>query len=202
MRRIVIVLLALALPFSLAGPAFAQGTLRIGMTASDIPYTGGPDRQRLRRLPVRRLPDLRVVDRVGPHPRRPARSAGAGARRVVGGAQGRADEVGVQAPEGRDVPRWQPVQRRRGGLHVRVDQEEGRAALRHLRVGPGRLPARLGHRGQQDRRPHGGVRDQQADQLRAVPDLSTCSSCPRPSGRRSRTGASSPSSPRAPAPSR
>ncbi len=41
MRRIVILLLALALPLSPAGPAFAQGTLRIGMTASDIPYTGG-----------------------------------------------------------------------------------------------------------------------------------------------------------------
>jgi peptide/nickel transport system substrate-binding protein len=41
MRRIVILFLALALPLSPAGPASAQGTLRIGMTASDIPYTGG-----------------------------------------------------------------------------------------------------------------------------------------------------------------
>ena len=41
MRRIVILLLALALPLAPAGPASAQGTLRIGMTASDIPYTGG-----------------------------------------------------------------------------------------------------------------------------------------------------------------
>ena len=41
MRRMVILLLAVALPFLPTGPAAAQGTLRIGMTASDIPYTGG-----------------------------------------------------------------------------------------------------------------------------------------------------------------
>src|SRR5438034_10583607 len=41
MRRIAIMLLAGALPLLLTGPAWAQGTLRIGMTASDIPYTGG-----------------------------------------------------------------------------------------------------------------------------------------------------------------
>jgi peptide/nickel transport system substrate-binding protein len=34
-------LLAVALPFLPTGPAAAQGTLRIGMTASDIAYTGG-----------------------------------------------------------------------------------------------------------------------------------------------------------------
>jgi hypothetical protein len=37
MRRRVILLLAVALPFLPTGPAAAQGTLRIGMTASDIP---------------------------------------------------------------------------------------------------------------------------------------------------------------------
>ena len=41
MRRMVILLLAVVLPFLPTGPAAAQGTLRIGMTASDIPYTGG-----------------------------------------------------------------------------------------------------------------------------------------------------------------
>ena len=49
MRRFVILflapllapLLSIVLPLSLTGPASAQGTLRIGMTASDIPYTGG-----------------------------------------------------------------------------------------------------------------------------------------------------------------
>src|SRR5215468_1312200 len=41
MRRMIIVLLAVALSVSLPGLASAQGTLRIGMTASDIPYTGG-----------------------------------------------------------------------------------------------------------------------------------------------------------------
>jgi peptide/nickel transport system substrate-binding protein len=41
MRRMVILLLALVFPLSPTGPAQAQGTLRIGMTASDIPYTGG-----------------------------------------------------------------------------------------------------------------------------------------------------------------
>ena len=41
MRRVVTLLLALVLSLSLAGVALAQGTLRIGMTASDIPYTGG-----------------------------------------------------------------------------------------------------------------------------------------------------------------
>ena len=135
------------------------------------PLHGRPDRQRLRRVPVRRLPDLRAPDRVGSHPRRSPGPAGARARRVVGGAQGRADEVGVQAAPRRDVPRRQPIQRGRGGLLVRVDQEEGRAALRPVRLGPGQLPARLAHRDQQDRRLHGGVRDQQAHQLRALPDL-------------------------------
>ena len=47
MRRMVILLLAVALPFLPTGPAAAQGTLRIGMTASDIPYTGGQTGQRL-----------------------------------------------------------------------------------------------------------------------------------------------------------
>jgi len=41
MRRLATLLLATALSLSLTGVAFAQGTLRIGMTASDIPYTGG-----------------------------------------------------------------------------------------------------------------------------------------------------------------
>ena len=45
MRALARLLLALALPLTLlsldVGSALAQGTLRIGMTASDIPYTGG-----------------------------------------------------------------------------------------------------------------------------------------------------------------
>src|SRR2546426_6333260 len=41
MRRIVTLILATALALSPTGVALAQGTLRIGMTASDIPYTGG-----------------------------------------------------------------------------------------------------------------------------------------------------------------
>src|SRR5512138_3307017 len=41
MRRVVIVVLAAIVLASSSGVALAQGTLRIGMTASDIPYTGG-----------------------------------------------------------------------------------------------------------------------------------------------------------------
>ena len=41
MRALARLLLALILPLTLVAPALAQGTLRIGMTASDIPYTGG-----------------------------------------------------------------------------------------------------------------------------------------------------------------
>jgi peptide/nickel transport system substrate-binding protein len=41
MRRVVILLLTAAFALGSAGVALAQGTLRIGMTASDIPYTGG-----------------------------------------------------------------------------------------------------------------------------------------------------------------
>ena len=41
MRRLATLLLALVLALSFTGVALAQGTLRIGMTASDIPYTGG-----------------------------------------------------------------------------------------------------------------------------------------------------------------
>src|SRR5262245_45268283 len=41
MRRVIIVFLVLALACSLTDLAAAQGTLRFGMTASDIPYTGG-----------------------------------------------------------------------------------------------------------------------------------------------------------------
>ncbi len=41
MRRVVTLLLAAVLSLSWTDIAFAQGTLRIGMTASDIPYTGG-----------------------------------------------------------------------------------------------------------------------------------------------------------------
>ena len=158
------------------------------------PLHGRPDRQRLRRLPVRRLPDLRAADRVGPHPRRPARAAGARARRVVGGAQGRADEVGVQAAQGRDVPRRQPVQRGRGGLLVRVDQEEGRAALRsrtaRARSASGSPPHRRSRRSTTTRWSSRPTSPPASCRTRSA----TCSSCRRPSGRRSRTGASSPSS--------
>ena len=41
MRRVVTLLLAAVLSLSWTDIALAQGTLRIGMTASDIPYTGG-----------------------------------------------------------------------------------------------------------------------------------------------------------------
>src|SRR2546428_13109760 len=44
MRRLETVVASLFTLFAFAGPAGAQGTLRIGMTASDIPYSGGqPD---------------------------------------------------------------------------------------------------------------------------------------------------------------
>ena len=41
MRRLIQLSIAVVALFIMAGIAFAQGTLRIGMTASDIPYTGG-----------------------------------------------------------------------------------------------------------------------------------------------------------------
>ena len=41
MRALARLLLALILPLTLVAPALAQGTLRIGMTTSAIPYTGG-----------------------------------------------------------------------------------------------------------------------------------------------------------------
>ena len=41
MRRLIQLSIAVVALFIMAGTAFAQGTLRIGMTASDIPYTGG-----------------------------------------------------------------------------------------------------------------------------------------------------------------
>ena len=44
MRRLITVAAALVSLLAFAGAAGAQGTLRIGMTASDIPYSGGqPD---------------------------------------------------------------------------------------------------------------------------------------------------------------
>ena len=106
---------------------------------------------------------------MGSDPRRPAAAAGAGPRRVLGGAEGPAHEVGVQAPARREVSRRQPVQRRRRGLQLRIHQEEGRASLRRLRVRPGELPARLPQGHQEDRRLHRRVRDRQADELRALP---------------------------------
>ena len=41
MTRFIGSLVALVLTLALASGASAQGTLRIGMTAADIPYTGG-----------------------------------------------------------------------------------------------------------------------------------------------------------------
>src|SRR5690349_10077637 len=41
MKRVAIVLVLAALSLAGPGAVLAQGTLRIGMTASDIPYTGG-----------------------------------------------------------------------------------------------------------------------------------------------------------------
>jgi ABC-type transport system substrate-binding protein len=41
MRRLIELSIVVVALFIMAGTAFAQGTLRIGMTASDIPYTGG-----------------------------------------------------------------------------------------------------------------------------------------------------------------
>src|SRR5919197_3166619 len=42
MRRLETVVASLFALLAFVGPAGAQGTLRIGMTASDIPYSGGP----------------------------------------------------------------------------------------------------------------------------------------------------------------
>ena len=63
------VLLALVLALSFTGIALAQGTLRIGMTASDIPYTGGQTDNGFEGFRFVGLPDLRAADRVGPLPR-------------------------------------------------------------------------------------------------------------------------------------
>src|SRR5436309_12931878 len=42
MNRFLIVAASLVSLLALVGSAGAQGTLRVGMTASDIPYSGGP----------------------------------------------------------------------------------------------------------------------------------------------------------------
>ena len=66
-RRVLSRLIALGLLTALgSSPALAQGTLRIGMTAADIPLDDRPARPGLRRLPLRRLHDLRRADELGP----------------------------------------------------------------------------------------------------------------------------------------
>ena len=202
MRRMVILLLAVALPFLPTGPAAAQGTLRIGMTASDIPYTGGQTDNGFEGFRFVGYQiyesliawDLTRGDRLAPL--------------VPGLAE--SWDVRKDAPtkwvfklrKGVTFHDGSPFNARRGGLLVRVDQEEGCAALRHLRVRAGQLPARLDHRD------HARSTTTPWSSRRTSPPAScptssaTCSSCRRPSGRRSRTGASSPSSRPAPGPSR
>ena len=97
--------LAAALALGLAaGSALAGGTLRVAMTASDVPTTtGAPDNGyegvRFLGYPVFEglvLWDLKRTDKLAEHPARPGRALGAGCER-----QG---EVDLPPAQGREVP--------------------------------------------------------------------------------------------------
>ena len=131
-----------------------------------------PDRQRLRGLPLRRLPDLRAADPWDLTPRRPA------GRRWCRGSPSRGRCARTRPPSGCSScarasrsttaarstrTRWSsPSSRsRRRTRRTSIPTARGRSSFR--------IASLVG--GHQDRRPHRGVRDQQADQLRALPDL-------------------------------
>ena len=172
MRRVVILLLAPCSPLSLDRRRARAGHAADRHDRERHSLHRRPDRQRLRRLPLRRLPDLRAADRVGPHPRRPAGSARARARRVVGGAQGRSRRSGcsscARASRSTTAARSTPTR-----SSSRSSRSRRRTPRTSITYGSGQVSFRLASLigDHQDRRPHGRVRDQQAHQLRAVPDL-------------------------------
>ena len=88
-KRLRIAAVGLGLFAASAMPAFSQGTLRIGMTAADIPLTTGPARPGLRGFPLRRLHDLRRAGELGPLEGRRPRRHQARPRHRMGGGRGR-----------------------------------------------------------------------------------------------------------------
>ena len=76
--------LALAAGLLPSHPAMAETTLRIAMTASDVPTTTGHAQQRLRGHALHGLPDLRGAGAVGPHHAPPGGNAACRAWRRSG----------------------------------------------------------------------------------------------------------------------
>src|SRR4029450_2644710 len=185
MRRFISVAVSLVSLLALTGSVDAQGTLRIGMTASDIPHSGGhPDTgfEGFRFVGYQIYEpliawDLTRSDR--PAPLVPGLAESWEVRKAdptKWGFKRRANgrcpaEVCLQAARQREVPRREPLHGGRGRLHLGVDQEEGRAPLRHVWVRAGDASAGIAEGDQEARRPHGRDRDEHVDQLCAVPGL-------------------------------
>ena len=161
-------LAGLAVGTCLATAAAAQEkVLRIGMTAADIPRTlGQPDQgfegNRFTGIPIYdALTQWDLSEGEGAVRRHPGR------RDRVEGRRRRQDQMGVQAPPGREIPRRLDAQRRRHRLERPEGARQGGAAFRPE---PGRRH-RVAHadaaHGAQDRRPDGRAHDQRARRLPA-----------------------------------
>ena len=155
LRRVSLAMAATAL---LATSAFAAGTLRIGMTASDIPLTTGQTDQGGEGM---RFMGYTVYDALinwDLSQRRQAVEADPGARHRMECRPGRPHQVDLQAAAGREVSRRQRLQRRCGRLEPRQAPERQERAVRLPPGGTGRKPhprgQELPRRRSDDRRDH------------------------------------------------
>ena len=104
-RQLLVGAAAVALVASIATtPARAGGTLRVGMTAADIPLSWGQPDQGFEGFPVHGPHALRRSHQLGHELRRRGIRPHSGSRGELGGEPGRQDQVDLQPPQGRQVP--------------------------------------------------------------------------------------------------
>ena len=111
-----------------------------------------PAGPRRRRLPVLGLHDLRSAGRLGDGRLRPARQTGAGPRHRMEGRRRRQEEMALYPAQGRQVPRRQRIQRRRGDLESGQGAQRQGTAVRQAPERAGENPPALGRELRQDRR--------------------------------------------------
>ncbi len=125
--------LASAIPAAEAQPALQ--TLRVGMTTSDTPTTGGIPDNGSEGGRFAGLYDLRRAGELGFHPYRPVRGSDAGPGDGMADRSGQHAALDLHAAAGRAIPRWHDPEGRGYSVEFRPAPEREIAAFRS-RAGP------------------------------------------------------------------